>query len=443
MQRTPAERLAKALTFQTIALPHVEQQDLSEFFALHAFLKESFPLLHSHLRLEVVADAGLMYLWKGSRPYLKPIAFIAHQDVVPADQSDWVHEPFSGTIADGFVWGRGALDMKGHMMAMLEAVEYLLTKGFRPMRDIYLLLTCNEEIGQSAAKPCAKAMAELLAARGIMLEAVIDEGGSVVSGSMFGVHKDIAVIGTAEKGGINLLLRATSEGGHSSTPPNHSALGLIAKAIVKLEHNQLPASISGVAAQMLDTLAPHMEGALQLAVQNRKLLAPVILSRLLANPSSAALVRSTTAVTMATGSAAPNVLPTEATATVNIRILPGETIESVTHHVRTVVGEGIEVIVKGGNDPIPPSDTDTEIYRRVAKTIGTAYGVICTPYIMLGGTDSRFLKDVCQNIYRISPFPTKIMTGSGIHAANEKILIEDYQQGIDLFKDLFAALGHE
>lgn len=443
MLSTPAERLAKALTFKTIALPHIEDQDLTEFFSLHTFLKESFPLLHSHLKLEVVAGAGLMFFWQGSRPQLNPIAFIAHQDVVPANESDWVHPPFSGTIADEVVWGRGALDMKGHMMALLEAAEYLLAKGFRPMRDIYLLLTCNEEIGQSAAKPCAKEMAELLASRGVMLEAVIDEGGSVVSGSMFGVSKDIAVIGTAEKGGVNLLLRATSEGGHSSTPPNHSALGLIAKAIVKLEHNQLPASISGVAAQMLDTLAPYMEGALKVAVHNRKILAPVILSRLLANPSSAALVRSTTAVTMATGSAAPNVLPTEATATVNIRILPGETIESVTKHVKDMVGSEIEVIVKGGNDPIAPSDTDTEIYRRITKAISNSYGVICAPYIMLGGTDSRFLKDVSQNIYRISPFPSKIMTGSGVHAANEKILIEDYQQGIDLFKDIFAALGHE
>ncbi len=443
MLSTPAERLAKALTFKTIALPHIEDQDLTEFFSLHTFLKESFPLLHSHLKLEVVAGAGLMFFWQGSRPQLNPIAFIAHQDVVPANESDWVYPPFSGTIVDEVVWGRGALDMKGHMMALLEAAEYLLAKGFRPMRDIYLLLTCNEEIGQSAAKPCAKAMAELLASRGVMLEAVIDEGGSVVSGSMFGVSKDIAVIGTAEKGGVNLLLRATSEGGHSSTPPNHSALGLIAKAIVKLEHNQLPASISGVAAQMLDTLAPYMEGALKVAVHNRKILAPVILSRLLANPSSAALVRSTTAVTMATGSAAPNVLPTEATATVNIRILPGETIESVTKHVKDMVGSEIEVIVKGGNDPIAPSDTDTEIYRRITKAISNSYGVICAPYIMLGGTDSRFLKDVSQNIYRISPFPSKIMTGSGVHAANEKILIEDYQQGIDLFKDIFAALGHE
>lgn len=443
MLGTPAERLAKALTFHTIALPHVEDQDLSEFFALHAFLKECFPLLHSQLKLEPVAGAGLIYFWEGSRPQLNPIAFIAHQDVVPANESDWVHPPFGGIIADDAVWGRGALDMKGHMMALLEAAEYLLSKGFRPMRDIYLLLTCNEEIGQSAARPCAKAMAELLASRGIMLEAVIDEGGSVVSGSMFGVNKDIAVIGTAEKGGVNLLLRATSQGGHSSTPPNHSALGVIAKAIVKLEQNQLPASISGVAAQMLDTLAPHMEGALKLAVQSRKLMAPLILSRLLANPSSAALVRSTTAVTMATGSAAPNVLPTEATATVNIRILPGESIESVTKHVKEIAGSEIEVLVKGGNDPIAPSDTDTEVYRRITKTISTSYGVVCTPYIMLGGTDSRFLKDVCQNIYRISPFPTKIMTGSGIHAANEKILIQDYQQGIDLFKDIFAALGHE
>ncbi len=443
MYRTPVERLAKALTFKTIALPHVIDQDLSEFFALHAFIKESFPLLHNHLELEVVGGAGLMYTWKGTRSQLSPIAFIAHQDVVPANESDWVHPAFGGTITDEYIWGRGALDMKGHMMALLEAAEYLLSKDFRPMRDIYLLLTCNEEIGQSAANPCAKAMAELLASRGIMLEAVIDEGGSVVSGSMFGATKDISLIGTAEKGGANLLLRAKGQGGHSSMPPKHSALGLIAKAIVKLEQNQLPASISGVAAEMLDALAPHMEGPIKFAMQNRALFAPVILSNMLASPASAASVRSTTAVTMARGSDAPNVLPNEATATVNIRIIPGESIESVTQHVKNVVGSEIEVSFISGSEPVAPSDTTTELYRRITKSISTSYEVICSPYLMVGGTDSKFLADITKNIYRISPFPTKILDAGGVHTSNEKILIEDYLKGIDLLKDIFAALGHE
>ena len=236
---------------------------------LHAYLERAFPRVHASLRREVIGEYSLLYTWKGERNDLKPIALLAHLDVVPAEaeKSLWTHPPFEGRIVDGFVWGRGALDMKHGVLASLEAVEALLREDFRPLRTLYLAFGHDEEIG---GRNGARRIANRLSEQGVRLALTLDEGQAIVEGIVPGVAKPVALVGLAEKGFLTLELVVTDEGGHSSMPRPDMAVVRLARAIERLDRNPMPAALQPPASWMFDRLAPEMSFPYRITlVQNR------------------------------------------------------------------------------------------------------------------------------------------------------------------------------
>jgi len=396
-----AEHLAGAVRIKTIAAQRLEDTESEPFYEMHAYLEKTFPLIHQHLEREIVNRYSLLYKWKGTGKN-RPIIMLGHMDVVPVEESTldkWEQPPWSGAIRDGYIWGRGSIDMKGHLFANLEAVEYLLSKGFAPDRDIYLALGHDEEqMGRTGGLFLAKRLAEL----GVRAEYVFDEGGAVLSGREFGVDRQIAAVGIAEKSILNLRMTAKSAGGHASMPPRQTAVGALCRAVYKLEKTGFAMAINETAGRMFRTLRPYMKPVFKMALCNLWLFKPVFLKIMSGMPKGAAMLRTTVAPTMLSGSMQPNVLAQSASATINFRIVPGETVEATLTRVREIVGGEIELEVLYGENPAGVSSTDTPAWRAIEEAVRETIGedILVTPYLMMACTDSRFYAEVTENIYR-------------------------------------------
>ena len=234
-----AERLGHIIRCETVSMSEESAPNAGEFRRLHRLIEEMFPGVHSHLTREPVNEYSLLYTWQGIDPDLPALVFMAHLDVVPADPStleQWEHKPFSGEIADGFVWGRGTLDIKSQAMAILEAVEMQVQQGYQPKRTIYLAFGHDEEIGGTGQAEIVRRLNE----RGVRIEAVLDEGGSVIQGSVPGVKSPVALIGVAEKGYLTAELNVSATPGHSSMPPRQTAIGILAAALARIESAPQP-----------------------------------------------------------------------------------------------------------------------------------------------------------------------------------------------------------
>ncbi|NIV42421.1 MAG: M20/M25/M40 family metallo-hydrolase, partial [Candidatus Dadabacteria bacterium] len=349
-----SNRFAKALTFKTIANKDPLKFPGSEYDGFHRFLVDSFPLVHSRLKKEVVGGYSLLYTWQGSDNTKKPILFMAHQDVVPiapGTLDKWIHPPFGGKVSDGYIWGRGAIDNKSGVMGILEAVENLLVDGFAPKQTIYLSFGHDEEIGGNDG---AKKTVELLQKRGVELEYVLDEGGIITDKMFPGISDPVAIIGIAEKGYISLELVVEGKGGHSSMPPKETTVGILSKAITKLENDPFKPRIDGAAGLMFEKLAPYMPFYERMGLSNLWLFECFALNRITQSQSANAMVRTTTAPTMLEGSNKENVLAAKAKAVVNFRVLPGDTTDTVIKRVTKVVNDK-RVIVSPGTLQINPS----------------------------------------------------------------------------------------
>lgn len=438
-----AERLAGALRIPTVS--HQSQDDGGEHFtALHAYLRDTFPRVHSTLDVTTVAEHSLLYRWRGSHNSLAPILLLAHQDVVPVEPSStsaWIHPPFAGTIADGYVWGRGAMDFKNGVVGILEATEQLLQANFTPRRDIYFAFGHDEEIGGHRG---AKFMAERLREAGLQFELILDEGMAITDGVVPGLAQPVALIGVAEKGYATFSLTVEREGGHSSMPPRHTTLGELSAALVALEQAPMPAALAGPARSLFRTLAPHMGFGTRLLFANTWLTEPLI-ARVLSNkPSTNALIRTTTAVTMATGSNKENVLPSRAQAAVNFRILPGDTIASVQDYVAAVVGPNVRVERSGFDnaEPSPVSPAEGPVFQQLQRTIrGVFPEVLVAPSLVLGATDARHYVGLSPHIYRFSPMVIRPGDTERLHGINERQSVEEYVQGVKFYIALLQVFG--
>lgn len=430
-----AANLAGAVRIKTISYDNPAAFDKNEFAKFRAYLAKTYPKLHRELKRELVGGMSLLYTWRGSDPLLKPILLMAHQDVVPADAKtlgQWTHPPFSGVIKDGFIWGRGTLDVKNGVIGIMEAVEYLISTGFKPARTIYLAFGHDEEVGGTGAEMTAA----LLKQRNIRLDFVLDEGGSIIKGMIPGIAGNVAVIGISEKGYLSLEIISKDKGGHSSQPPKKTALGRLAKAIVKLEENPFPGDLTGPTRQMFEYLAPEMNFTYKLLFSNIWFFKPLLNKVLSASPSTDATLRTTTAVTMASGSPQDNVLPMSASAVVNFRIFPGETMDSVTDRVRArVADEYIEVKpYKRISEPSKVSDTKSVYFISIQNSISELYpGTISAPYLVLGATDARSYNGVAENSYRFMPVPLTSEDLNRIHGINERISVEHFAQSIKFY----------
>jgi len=427
-----AERLAAAVRLPTISHQDAAAFPRADFERFHAWLLASYPRLHRGLERETISDLSLVYTWRGSDPSLAPVVLLAHQDVVPAESPErWAHPPFAGEIADGFVWGRGAIDDKGALVAICEAVEGLLARGFAPRRTVILGFGHDEEVGGESG---AKQIAALFAARGIRPALVIDEGLAILTpGFLPGVTRAAALVGIAEKGSVTLEIVASAPGGHSSTPPRSTAAGALAEAIRALEADPFPGGVGGVTALSFDFLAPELPLLARVPLANRWLFAAPLGALASRNPAINALLRTTTAVTMLSGSPKENVLPTEAIATANFRILPGETAETVRERVAaTVAAPDVEVRFKDpGRDPSPVSPVDGPAFGLIQRTIGEIFrDAIVTPGLVLGGTDSRHFAAVTPNVFRFAPFQYDASDLTRPHGIDERLSLANLADGV-------------
>lgn len=424
-----ARRFARALTFPTISNDDRTDIDVEAFLGLHAYLEQTYPELHATLLRETVNDLSLLYTWEGTEPDLDPVVLMGHLDVVPVipgTEGDWAHDPYGGEIVDGEIWGRGALDDKSSVMAIVEAVEQLIGEGHRPRRTIYLAFGHDEEVGGPDG---AGAIADLLEQRGAEPYAfVLDEGGAIADGLLPGMDGKVAIIGIAEKGFVNLELRVEGEGGHSSTPPEHTNIGILAAAISRLEDNPFPARLDGAAESMFDYLGPEMPFTSRLVFANMWLTRPVVTRLLVSDPTSASMVRTTTAVTIIDGGVKSNVLPINATAVVNHRILPGETRETVAARVRAVIDDDRVQVreVTSNADPSPVSDPETAAFALLGRTLRQVAPeeILVAPYLVMGGTDAKYYSGRSPNVYRFLP----VMVGQDglrlAHGTNERLSVD-------------------
>ena len=431
-----AKRLGEALSFKTVSIadgPVATQA----FLNFHQFLEATFPNTHTELKKETVNEHSLLYTWQGSDATLKPMLILAHMDVVSVKEDSvakWTYPPFDGVLADGYIWGRGALDMKQSLMAVMEAVEYLVANAYKPNRTIYLAFGHDEEIGghNGAAK-----IAELLQTRNVQLEFTLDEGSAIVKGIIPNIEEPIALIGLAEKGYVTLELVAHGEGGHGSMPPKHTAVGELAHAIQLLENHQMPAEIRRPFSDMFEYLAPKMPFIQRMVIANRWLFGPLLISSLEQSPPTNAAIRTTTAITMLKGSDAYNILPTEASAVGTFRILPGDTVDSVVEHVRSVLKDTDITFKKtgvAGSDPPPVSATDTIGFVALNKTIRQVLpDAIVAPSLVVTSTDSGHYGSISDNSYRFVPMRVGPEDVKRIHGIDERIGIKNYMEIIRFY----------
>jgi len=433
-----AERLGRAISFQTISYQDPAQLDPAPFQALHEFLQTAFPLIHQRLTREEVG-LSLLYTWKGTDPAAKPIIFLAHQDVVPIAPGtvpDWTAPPFEGRIQDGFIWGRGTMDCKGILMAVMESVEGLLAAGYQPRRTVYLAFGQDEEVGGDLG---AAKIAALLQERGVTAEYIVDESGMIVDGKVVGIKKPLAMIGIAEKGYLTLELTVRAKGGHSSMPPRESAISILAEAVTKVQRHRFPARVDGVTAMAFKALAPEMPGALGFAVKNQWLFGGLLKSFLAKQPATDAMIRTTTAVTIINAGSKENVLPQEARAVVNFRLLPGDNVAGVTAEIIKAIDDP-RVEVKPVGRPREPSivsRTDSDGWRLLTGTIKELFpAAAMAPYLVLGGTDARQYEGICDSIYRFAPMRLGVADEERAHGTNERIGVENYHEMIKFYATL-------
>ncbi|UYW02208.1 M20/M25/M40 family metallo-hydrolase [Flavobacterium agricola] len=456
-------RLAQAIRIPTISNVNYENTDFKPFNDFKSFLINSYPAIYKQMDTLTINKHGLVFKWKGKDATKKPILFLSHQDVVPISdynfeldpttgdrvfnltntetdsiteyQSEWKYPPFSGAVANGRIYGRGTLDMKGMLIAIMEAADELIAENYQPEQDVYFAFGQDEEVSGLNG---AKKIAEYFKEQNIHFDAVYDEGGFVLGPKtvLKAVDKAVATVGVGEKGFLTVAIRVNGTGGHSSIPPKKGSLVLAAELAEKLNTNQLPATIIPPVANFINNIGGAMDFKSKLAISNQWLLGGVLLKTLENTPASNAMVRTTTALTMMHASDAPNVLSATTTLTVNFRILQGQTVADVLEHVKKQCeGYDTEIDIISQREPSNLSPTDSKQYLFLKDVIAKNYpNAIITPYLTIGGTDSYKYELVSDNVFRFMPVQINEYEQRLIHNDNESISIENYMRMINHFK---------
>lgn len=416
------EHLSGAIKFPTISFSEDAIPDSTAFYGFHRYLESTYPLIHKQLQKEVINEYSLLYTWKGSDSDKKPVILMSHQDVVPVDQptlEKWEAGPFEGAITDTEIIGRGSLDDKSSLIAVMESVETLLAEGYQPKRTFYLAFGHDEEVGGGHG---ASQIAKHLKDKGVQAMLTLDEGGYMAEGMVPGVNQDVAFINLAEKGFASFRLIVETQGGHSSNPPKENTIGILAQAIVDLEGNQLPYKLVNPVDYQLDYLGPELPFMQRMFFANPWLFNGPILEGMNAH--------TTTAPTIISGGVKNNVIPTVAEATINFRILPGETIASVQEHIEQVVSDKVRVEPVGFlTNPSPVSSVDSEGFSVLQQTIRSLFpGTIVVPGLVGGGTDARYFYEVSDDVYRFYPLRMGAKSMERFHGIDEKISKSNYAE---------------
>eukprot|EP01119_Soliformovum_irregulare_P007012 TRINITY_DN19416_c0_g1_i1.p1 TRINITY_DN19416_c0_g1~~TRINITY_DN19416_c0_g1_i1.p1 ORF type:complete len:504 (-),score=132.36 TRINITY_DN19416_c0_g1_i1:39-1550(-) len=437
------KRMAASLRFTTISYSNASNNDYNQFLLLHQFLESAFPRVHTTLKKEIVNKYSLLYTWEGSNPSLRPIMLASHMDVVPIEvgtEDLWTYPPFAGVMKDGYVWGRGTMDDRLGLLGILEAIEDLLSKNYKPSHTILLAFGHDEEVsGFNGAGHIAK----LLQSRNVKAELILDEGLMIARGIIGGIDKPIALLGVAEKGFATLKLTVKTSGGHSSMPPlEPSSIGIIADAIVKLEKNPFPSNLKSIL-PTLTYLASKMPFVQKMAISNMWLFGSIIEKQLLQKPSTAATTRTTTAVTIVTGGVKENVIPMFASAITNHRISITDTVKSVVERVRSVIGDtrvNVDVLTDGDEhvthslEPSPETRLDSEGFKKIHFTISQVFPeALVAPSVMIANTDCRHYLNISDTIIRFLPNVLDEADLKRFHGIDERIEMRVYHRVIQFY----------
>jgi carboxypeptidase PM20D1 len=424
-----ADRLSRMIQLPTVSAER-ETRGLEVFRQFAELLAELYPLVHEHLELERFGDLGLVYRWRGRTVSPDgPLLLMAHFDVVPVDESDdWTYPAFEGRIADGSVHGRGALDDKGPLVVLLDAVENLLAAGFTPARDVYLSFGGDEESHGATARAISDAFRE----RGIVPWLVLDEGGAVVDSPLPFVPGTAAMVGVGEKGVMTVRLSARGEGGHASMPPTTTAVRRVARAVDRLGPRTFPARAPRAISRMLHLFAGRAQGparaALKVMAATPAATAQAFVAR---GGETAALVRTTVAPTMLAGGTAANVLPSQASAIINLRVALGESVASTVHRLRRRIADPlVEVELVEASEPSPESPTDDERFALLAEAVGVSHpDALTVPYVVMAATDSRYFHRFAPAVYRFAPLAMSTAQRKAIHGVDESVEITELERG--------------
>lgn len=429
--------LSEAITYKTISYQERSKFDFKEFDKFIDFLHNTYPAVHETLKLEKINKYALIYKWEGSDSSKNPIGLTSHYDVVPVlegTEANWEQEPFSGTIADGKIWGRGTLDDKIGVIGIMEALEYLVEEGHKPSRDLYFMFGFDEEIGGDEG---AHAIANTLKQRGITFDFVLDEGGAIVENMVPGVDKPVGVVGISEKGSATAELSIEGSGGHSSQPKDHTNIGRIASAIAKLEDTQFKGDLRGPGEDLFEFVAPEMSFGMKYVFANKFIFEPVIERILLQQPASAALIRTTIAPTIFQAGEQYNALPEKASAIINLRLMPGDSLEDVKSFIeKTIEDDAIKVTVSG-SEATSVSSVDSWQFDSIQQAARNVYSEsVIAPYLMFAGSDAKHYDVVSKNTYRFLPVQITSEDLNRMHGTNEHVSIENYLNAIKFYIEM-------
>ena len=434
------EHLQQAVRLRTVSFDTSTAPDSSQFHGFSRLLRQAYPLLHRRLIKTVLGGYTLQFEWKGRDPMLAPVVLLAHYDVVPVETATtnrWQHAPFSGDRAGGRIWGRGTIDNKGNVIALLEAVETALQQNYRPARTVFVVLGHDEELGGWRG---ARLAAQLQQRRGLRPAFVLDEGGYVTRKKIPGMAgTPVALIGTAEKGYLTLQLTARLPGGHSSMPEAATALGLVATAVATLQQHSFPAALTPAMQDFARYVGPHLPFTKRMAFANQWLLRPLILRAYSKTAAGAAAVRTTLAPTLFQAGVKDNVVPTTAAATVNLRLLPGTSAADALAQVRAWLPDPrVSVSVVGRvSEPTAAASPESPGFRLVAAQLRHLVpGVLPAPFLFIAQSDGRHFQPLTPNVFRFSATNDP----QGLHGADESVAETDFLLTYRFFAGLLRTL---
>ena len=436
--RKIVEDFRAMIRLKTVSSDDLRKMDMEEFAAFRRLLTERFPAIREYSEIREVPPTGILFKIRGESPE-KPSVLMAHYDVVPANKEEWICDPFSAEIRDGRIYGRGTLDTKGTLCAIMEAVDHALSAGWRPKNDLYLSFGGEEEVSGETTWN----IVDTLYREGVRPVFVLDEGGAVIPEGVPGLRKKAAMVGIAEKGTANYMLTIKSKAGHASTPPRHTAIGKLAKAAVRLEENPFPARLSTPVRLMFREISKEVPFYERPAFAHAEMLAPAIKAAATVMGSSFnAMVRTTTAVVIFEGRSAFNVLPDRAAMGVNVRMLEGDTPESIREELkRKVKDPSIEVELIAGTPPTPVSEIDCGEWEMLKRAIRRTFKDIPVgPYQLNGGTDSRYYSRISNHVYKFTPMEMSVEERVSVHGANESISIRNLLKTVMFYKILIEEL---
>lgn len=441
-QEQLAQNLATYLSIPTVSMPP-GSLERSEAFDLHLdFLRAQYPTVFSELEVDLISNYTLLIRWPGSDSTKEPVLFTAHSDVVPVEPGSealWTHPPFAGVIADGKIWGRGALDDKSGVISLFEAFEKLLLNGHKPVRDVYLGIGHDEEVSGALG---AKKIAEKLQSQGRRFAFVIDEGGMIMGeGNPFIKDQQIAMINIAEKTYLTITLVAKGPGGHSSGPPKSTTAGRIARAITRLESNPFPPALSEPVRKMLAVQGQYSSFPRSWILNNLWLTEPLVLNQMMSDSLASSLIRTTTAVTMVHGGTKENSLPQRTEAKVNFRLLPNISIQQVVERVRYIIDDdSIEVIAEGWDPGVHVSKTGNKSWLAIHEGINKVYpGTISMPGMIPATTDARYYIALSDSVYRFHGVKSSPAEFSSIHGNDERIGVESFAKAVRVAEEIIKS----